>query len=95
MISGSGFAAGLDPLRRGLGDRADLQREQPRHGQPEPDAAQPEHRVGLVQPLDRGEQPLVVPRSSSPALLGQRHLDRQLGAVGQELVQRRVEQPDR
>ena len=48
--------AGLDPLRRRLGDRPHLQGEQPGHGQPQTDAAQPEHRVRLVEPLDRRQQ---------------------------------------
>ena len=52
--------AGLDPLRRRLGDGTHLQGEQPRHGQAETDAAQPEHRVRLVQALDRRQQAYVV-----------------------------------
>ena len=61
-----GVAAGLDPLGRGLGDRPHLQGEQARDDEPEPHAAQAEHRVGLVQPLDLGEQPQVGRRPASP-----------------------------
>ena len=64
---------------------------------PEPDAAQPEHRVLLVQPPHVLEQHAVVLGCSlrRGRVLGERDLDRQLGEVGQELVQRRVDQPDR
>ena len=41
----------------GLGERPHLQREQAGDDQPEADAAQPEHRVHLVQPADLVEQP--------------------------------------
>ena len=86
--------AGLDLGDRRLGDGPDLQREQARGGQAEPDAAQAQHRVRFVQPLDRGEQLRVGLGSAVAVRLGERDLDRQFGAVGQELVQRRVEQPD-
>jgi hypothetical protein len=82
------------PLGGRLGDRPHLHRVQTRHEQPEAHAAQPQHRVGLVQPLHRGEQSLGL-RVGFPPRLGHRDLDGQLRAVGQELVQRRVEQPDR
>ena len=49
-------AAGLLAGDRGLEDRPGLHREQAGDHDAEPDAAQPEHRVLLVQPLDRGEQ---------------------------------------
>ena len=51
---------------------------------------QAEHRDLLVQPLGGLEQALVV-RVLGVGLLVERDLDRQLGLVGQELVQRRVE----
>ena len=87
-------AAGLDPVRRRLRRPRGPASRTARARQPQPHPAQPEHRVGLVQPLDRGQQLLVV-RGVLAALPGHGHLDGQLGAVGQELVQRRVEQPDR
>ena len=69
-------------------------REQPGDDQAEPHAAQAEHRVLLVQPADRVEQRWSWP-ASSPRASASATFDRQLGEVGQELVQRRVEQPDR
>ena len=56
----SGSAALLDPGGGRLGDRADLHPEQPRDRQAQPHPAQAEHRVGLVQAVDRGEQALVL-----------------------------------
>ena len=56
MISGSAPAAGLEAGRRGLEDRPGLHGEQVRDGDAEAYAAQAEHRVLLVQPLDGGEQ---------------------------------------
>ena len=50
----------------GLGDGPDLQREQARDDQPEPDAAQPQHRVLLVQPVD-GLQAAAGRSRASPA----------------------------
>ena len=94
MISGCGSPPGGDPVGRRLEDRADLHLEQPRDDDAEPDAAQAEHRVLLVQPLHSVEQLLVVPVEVVLVLL-QGDLDRELGVVGQELVQRRVDQPDR
>ena len=96
MISGCGSPPALIAQRRGLEDRPGLHREQAGDHDAEPDPAQPEHRVLLVQPLHRVEQRAArfvstgAPRSSC-----ERDLDRQVGVVGQELVQRRVDQPDR
>ena len=75
---------GGSPARSGDGaggarDRANLHLVDLRVGEPEPAAARPEHRVGLVERAD--------PRAH---LLARRLL---LGR--QELVQRRIEQPDR
>ena len=72
--------AQLDQLGGGLGDRPDLQVEQARHDQPQPDAAQAEHRVLLVQRVHGLHQPQVV-LVGLPARLGQRHPHRQLGDV--------------
>ncbi len=91
MISGCGSLARLLPLGGRVRDRPDLHGEQAGDDQAEPDAAQAEHRVLLVQPADRLQQPQVLLGGLVP---GQRDLDRQLGEVGQELVQRRVDQPD-
>ena len=95
MISTFGVAAGLDALRRRLGDRAHLQGEEAGHDEPETHAAQAEHRVGLVQALDGGEQRELL--GVRVALARARRATRTESSVkfGQELVQRRVEQPDR
>ena len=63
---------------------------------PEPDAAQPEHRVLLVDPLDGGEQRAVVlgVRVVRPRVVGPRHPLGELLEAGQELVQGRVDEPD-
>ena len=92
MISGVRVPARLDPVGRRVRDRPDLHGVQAGDDQAEPDAAQAEHRVLLVQPADLLEQLAVL---VGRLVAGQRDLDRQLGQVGQELVQRRVEQPDR
>ena len=84
-------AAVAHPLRRGVRDRADLHGVEAGDDQAEADAAQAEHRVLLVQAAHRVEQFLVLVRR---VIAGQRDLDREVGEVGQELVQRRVEQPD-
>ena len=89
-----GLAAGLEPGRRGLEDRPGLHGEQVRDGDAEPDAAQAEHGVLLVQALDGGEQ-LAVALLALAARVRDGQLDRELGEVGQELVQRRVDEPDR
>src|SRR4029077_13517828 len=83
---------GLLELGGRVCDRADLHLEQAGDDQAEPDAAQAEHRVLLVQPAYRGEQYLVLLRGR---VAGQGDLDGEFGEVGQELVQRRVDQPDR
>src|ERR1700761_2144639 len=79
-------------LRGGMRDRAHLHAEQAGDDQVEPDAAQAEHRVLLVHPADLGEHPLV-PGGGLVALQGDP--DRQVCEVGEELVQRRVDRPDR
>ena len=66
----------------------------PLHGDAQPHAAQPEHRVLLVQPAHRREQLLVLVDVLAVVVL-EGDLDREIGEVRQELVQRRVEQPDR
>ena len=68
-------------------------REQAGNDEPEPHAAQAQHRVLLVQPVDRLQQPQVVLVGLALGL-GEGDAHGQLGAVGKELVQRRVEQPD-
>ena len=87
-------AAGPDPVGRGLQDRARLHLEQAGDDHAEAHAAQAEHRVLLVQLVHRLQHPQVA-LALLAARLGHRHAHRQLGDVGQELVQRRVEQPDR
>ena len=88
------YAADLDARRGGLEDRARLHLEQSGDDDAETHAAQPEHRVLLVQ-LVHGLQHPQVALALLAARLGHRDPHRQLGDVGQELVQRRVEQPDR
>jgi hypothetical protein len=56
--------------------------------------AQAEHRVLLVHALHRRQQ-LALSLLALPTGVGDGQLDRQLGQVGQELVERRVDQPDR
>jgi len=67
-------------------DGPDLHAEQAGDDQVEPDAPEPEHRVLLVRPAALGEYPPLLGRGLV-ALQGD--LDRQVGEVGQELVQRR------
>ena len=78
------------PLAGRLHERPDLHGVEPRLDHPETHAARPEHRVGLAP----GQRRLV-----EPPLLGVEPdgglLVRQLLGRGQELVQRRVEQPHR
>ncbi len=85
-------AAGLLALGGRLGDRPHLHGEQPLDHQAQPHAAQAEHRVLLVQPADGGQQPQVG-LVRVPLGLGDGDPHREVGEVGQELVQRRVEQP--
>ena len=68
--------------------------KRPGHDDAEPDAAQTEHRVLLVQAVHRLQQPQLVLVLLATSL-GHRNPHRQLGVVRQELVQRRVEQPHR
>ena len=88
--------AGLDLVDRGLGDRPDLQREQARRQQPSRTPRRPS--IGFDScSRSTAASSLRSASTCAPVVaagLGQRHLDRQLGAVRQELVQRRVEQPD-
>ena len=93
MISGRGCAALGGQRDRGLGDRPDLHREQAGDDQAEAYAAQAEHRVLLVHPAHRGEHLLVLGVVLA-ALLGDRDVHGELLQRGQELVQRRVDQPD-
>ena len=94
MISGLRVGAGLDALGRRLGDRPHLQGEEARHGEAQAHSTESEHGVRLVQSVDRSEQ-AYVGLLDGAALLGQRDPHHQICAVGQELVERRVEQPDR
>ena len=79
-----------------LDDGARLHLGDFRVGDAEPDAAMAEHRVELVELLDALQQlPLLVERRA--VLAGRfepRDLDHQLFALGQELVQRRIDRPD-
>ena len=88
---GLGVTTALDDDGRRLEDRLGLHLEQPGDGDAEAHAAQAEHRVLLVQPV-HGEQQQRVGVVLLARRLGHGDLDRQLGEVGQELVQRRVEQ---
>ena len=97
MISTFGASAGRCAHRaRGAEDRPRLHLVDLGMQQPEPHAARAEHRVALLERAHalelraRARRARASPRS---ARLGE-VLD-ELGAVGQELVQRRVEQPDR
>ena len=92
MTSGCGSLPACLSSRGRVRDRADLHVGQAGDDQAEPDAAQAEHGVLLVQPAHRGEQLLVL---LGGRVAGQRDLDGQIGQVGEELVQRRVDQPDR
>ena len=74
-------------------DRAGLDLHEVRDHQAEPAAAQPEHRVLLVQALDRGQELLVL-LGGATGRLGPGDLDQLVLEVGQELVERRVDQPD-
>ena len=74
-----------------LDDRAHLHRIEPRPEDAEPHPPQPEHRVHLVELPHLGEHDLLV-GDILAALAAERDLDRQVGEVRQELVQRRIEQ---
>ena len=88
---GDGVAALLDALGGGFGDGPHLELDQARDGQAEPDAPQAEHGVLLLQAPDGGQQALglLVHLARGP---GHRGPHGQLGEVGQELVQRWVDQ---
>ncbi len=90
---GARVALGVDPLGRGLGDRPHLHGEQAGDDQAQAHAAQAQHRVLLVQ-LVHGLQQAQVVLVGVLAGLGERDAHGQLGDVRQELVQRRVQQPD-
>ncbi len=80
---------------RGGHDRLHLHVVDLRGDDPEPRAARAEHRVGLlerVHAVERALQPPHVARALVPRPL---ELDGEVLGVGQELVQRRVEQADR
>ena len=93
MISGRGVPWAAIRSAAASRDRARLHAEQAGDLDAEADAAQAEHRVLLVEPADVREQRRGV-LVDLAALLGEGDLDAELGEVGQELVQRRVEQPD-
>ncbi len=59
-------------------------------------SAQTQHRVRLVQPLDRGQHPLLLRQTRGVEAPGRDLVDlaRHVDVRGQELVQRRVDQPD-
>ena len=82
----------------GVQDRPRLHLDEVGDHQPEADAAQAEHRVLLAQRLDGAQQLLRLDVlrivGGDAGRLHARHLDEHLGVVGQELVQRRVDQPD-
>src|SRR5262249_12587035 len=80
------------PVGSGMRYRPDLHRVQARDHQPEPHATQSKHRVLLVQPANRLEQLAIL---VGCPVAGQRYLDRQVGQIGQELVQRRGGPPSR
>ena len=95
MISGCGVAARLDPVGGGLEDRPGLHGEQAGD-----DDARAARRAGPASGSARAAA--ARPRAAAAgacracrATSASGHLDRQLGEVGQELVQRRVDQPDR
>ena len=90
---GDRVAAGLLDRDLGVEDRPGLDLHEVREHQAQATAAQAEHRVLLVQRLDRREQLLVL-LGRAAGCLGPGDLDELLLEVGQELVQRRVEQAD-
>ena len=69
-------------------------REQARDDQAEPDAAQAEHRVLLVHAAGPRPAAAVSRPGSSPVASATATLTASSSSVGQELVQRRVDQPD-
>ena len=71
-------------------DRPGLDLHEVRDHQPQAAAAQPEHRVLLVQALDRGQQ-LAVLLGRAAGRLGPGDLDQLVLEVRQELVERRVD----
>ena len=68
--------------------RADLHRVQAGLHDPQAHAAEPQHRVGLVQLVHLLQQAFLV-RDVLATRLRERHLDREVDLVGQELVERR------
>ena len=80
---------------RGAEDRAHLHLVDLGMDQPEPHAAGAEHRVALGECLDALERVLEGGRIGLAAQARLGDLLDELDAVGHELVQRRVEQPDR
>ena len=90
---GTDLDALLRDLKGRLEDRARLHARDLRVGDAEAAAAMTEHRVELVQPLDLVEH-LLGAREFGLAALLRRHLDHQILALGEELVERRVEGAD-
>ena len=92
MISGRGLPPAFTRSDRCFRDGPHLHLVQAGDDQAETNAAQAEHRVLLMQAAHRLQQLVVL---LGRVVAGQCDLDRELGQVRQELVQRRVEQPDR
>ena len=94
---GNDLRSFLVQAARGLDDRARLHLGDFRVGDPEADTAMAEHRVELVQLLDAGEQLFLVVEllAARAGGLEPGDVDHQVLALGQELVQRRVDRPDR
>ena len=82
--------AALEQVGRGRAQRPDLHLVEPAAHDAEPDAARADHRVRLVQTPHGPESARLLVESSLGEPRG-----RQVEQVGQELVQRWVEQPDR
>ena len=86
-------AAGRSRLTSRLDDRAHLHRVEAGPEDAQPDAAQPEHRVRLVQLPHLGQLALLLADVLTP-FLSERHLDRERRQIRQELVKGGIEQPD-
>ena len=80
----------------GFEDRPHLHLDDLREEQAEPDAAQAEHGVLLAHALDGAQQALLLLQLGlrGSLHLQDRHLDQLVVVAGQELVERRVDQPD-
>ena len=89
-----GAAVALLDRERGLDDRLDLHVVDLRRDDAEPRAARAEHRIRLLELAHAREDALEAPHVVRALAARPLDLDGEVGRVGEELVQRRVEQPD-